>query len=507
MRSRTAGRRSATDLFGKVREFFFAQEVHYGLAVVRILLPLVLFVDLLRRWSFVREIYSADGATTPIWITYGLKSPLPELPGAVAVALFTLLLAALITASLGWMTRVSLAISTLLYFYFTTLDSIGTLTKYTVIASHVLLLLTLSHCGAVWSLDALRKGGEPARSAVWPRRLMQLLFCATYLGAAMTKIHTPAYFNGDQMMWWILTHVNGRHPWGEPLAYFPALLTVGAYAAILWEILFSFLCWKGWGRLVMLPLGVGFHIATWIMLGLDIFPCVVISSYFCFANERDAGIFDRFVHRWAIRLGVPLRAFAEQATQWIPARRLGPIAFVALLWVVSLGGAAAERVQDPYGERGAGGPLPLRKIDSETAQRLLAGAEPLRASDKIFAFELGDHLFGDALIGRKRVFQKGETLIAQCIAAPPHGDMYIECNLHGGDGRIIERQGLILVREMNRLNFNYSLCDAVEPGEYEVVLKVSGTNVARRKFVVDGEHGGASPAVTGAQTVAGVLAD
>jgi hypothetical protein len=506
MRTRTADR-PAAELRRKLGEFFFATEVPYGLAVVRILLPLVLFIDLLKRWPFVREIFSSDGATAPLWITYGMRSPLPEFPGAVAVGLFTLLLAALLASSLGWMSRASLAISTVLYVYFTSLDAIGTITKYTVIASHVLLLLSLSRCGAVWSLDALRKGGSPPRSAVWPRRLMQLLLCATYLGAAMTKIHTPAYFNGDQMMWWILTHVNGRHPLGEPLAYFPALLVVGAYAAILWEILFPFLSWKGWARGVMLALGVGFHIATWIMLGLDIFPCVVISSYFCFANERDAHRFDRFVHRWAIRLSVPLREAESHVRGMIPVRYLGPVAFVGLLWAISLGGVSAERVYDPYGERRAGGPLPLRKIDNDTVRTMLAGMEPLRTSDKIFAFEVGNRLFSDALIGRKRVFQKGETLIAQCFAAPPHGDLYVECNLHGGDGRIIERRGLILVREMNRLNFNYALCDTVAPGEYELVLKVAGAEIAHRKFTVEGEQGRESPNASLAPTVAGVLAD
>ncbi len=473
---------------------------------MRILLPLVLFVDLFKRWEFARELFSSDGATAPLWITYGMRSPLPELPGAIAVALFTLLLASLVASSLGWMTRISLAISTVLYLYFTTLDAIGTITKYTVIASHVLLLLTLSRCGDVWSIDALRRGGESPRSAVWPRRMMQFMLCSTYFGAAMTKLHTPSYFNGDQMMWWILTHINGQHPLGESMAYYPALLSVGAYAAILWEITFSFLCWRGWARYVMIGLGVGFHAMTWIMLGLDIFPCVVISSYFCFANERDVRAWDRVLHRVAIRFGVPLRHL-EAFVQRLPVRRFGHIAFVALMWGVAVAGAAAERLQDPYKERGPDGPLPLQTVSAETVQQYLVGSEPLRPADRIFAFELGNRMFGDALIGRKRTFEKGETLIAQCFASPPHGDMYVECNLHTGDGQIVERRGLIMVREVQRLNFEFPLCNGAEPGEYEFVLKVSGTEVARRKFSITDDAPRSIASVAKAPTVARALAD
>jgi hypothetical protein len=469
----------------RVREFFFAEEVPYGLAAVRITLPLVLLVDMSRRWAFARESYSSDGASAPIWVNFGFANPFPEMPGSVCVALFTLLLAALVTSSLGWMTRASLAIATALYFYFTALDSIGTISKYTVIASHVLLLLTVSNCGAVWSFDALRRPVAGPRFAVWPRRLMQILLGVIYLGAAMTKIHTPAYFNGDQMMFWMLTHVNGRHPMGEWFANFPGLLVVGAYAAIVWETLFLFLAWRGMARTVMLSLGVGFHFLTYLTLGLDIFPCVMFSAYFCFMGERDA-------YRWAERFGrladaagVPLRAtVASVAGMLAPARRLGPVAFVVGMWGVAVAGAAVERASDFYQERGPGGPLALRELDPSLATAMLKGIEPLRAEDQVFAFEIGGGLFGDALVGRRKTFQAGDVLVAQCILAPPHGDAWIECNLHSADGRIISRNGQVLLREVNRRSFSYPICDAVPPGDYELALKVNGTEITRRKFAV-----------------------
>jgi hypothetical protein len=493
VRHRTAKRQHAAGPLQSVRDFFFAEEVPYGLAAVRIVLPLVLLADLLRRWPFARELFSADGATAPLWITYGFRSPLPELPGAVAVGLFTLLLAALVASSLGWMTRVSLTIATVLYFYFTTLDAIGTITKYTVIACHVLLLLSFSHCGAVCSLDALRRPIAGPRFPVWPRRLIQIFIGVVYLGAAMTKMHTPSYFNGDQMLWWMLTHVNGRHPIGEYLAYFPVILTIGAYAAVLWEVMFLFLAWRGWSRALMLLIGVGFHISTWLTLGLDVFPCVMISTYLCFFGERDYYAVSRWVNRLATRWNVPVGEFLSAAVGWLaPTRRLGPVGFVVTLWSIALAGTAAEYWMDPYGVRRPDGPLALRELDPATVQTMLNRTQVLRPQDRIFSFELGTGTFGEWLTGRKRVFSKGEELIAQCIPAPPHFDCYLECNLHSADGRVLERVGRILARENSRMNFHFTLCDAVEPGEYELVLKLSGTEVARRRFTVVEENRHAS---------------
>ena len=46
----------------RARRFFFAREIPYGMALVRISLPLVILVDVVRRWPFARELYSTDGA-------------------------------------------------------------------------------------------------------------------------------------------------------------------------------------------------------------------------------------------------------------------------------------------------------------------------------------------------------------------------------------------------------------------------------------------------------------
>ena len=116
---------------------------------------------------------------------------------------------------------------------------------------------------------------------------MQLLIGIIYLGAAVTKMHTPAYFSGDQLMFWMITNVNFENPVGEYLTLFPSLTVVFAYIVIVWEILFLFLAWSGWKRIIMLGLGVTFHLMTTLTLGLYVFPMVCIASYFAFFNQDD----------------------------------------------------------------------------------------------------------------------------------------------------------------------------------------------------------------------------
>ena len=69
-----------------------------------------------------------------------------------AVAIASVVILTLITGCLGWCTRLSLGVCTTGYIYLNMLDIIGTMNKYTVIAGHMLFLLSFSQCGAVWSI-------------------------------------------------------------------------------------------------------------------------------------------------------------------------------------------------------------------------------------------------------------------------------------------------------------------------------------------------------------------
>jgi len=78
----SAGRSSG----GPSKSFFFAREIPFGMALVRISLPLVILVDIARRWPFARELYSTDGAIASLNSNFGNPDLLPQFSGPVAVA-------------------------------------------------------------------------------------------------------------------------------------------------------------------------------------------------------------------------------------------------------------------------------------------------------------------------------------------------------------------------------------------------------------------------------------
>ena len=482
-------------LKARAAAFFFAEEVPYGVAAARIALPIPLLYDALLRWPHVREIYSADGAPAALWHTYGWPNALPELPGWAAAGLFAVYLLALACALVGWKARLNCALAAAGCFYFCGLDGIGSLNKYTVIGTHLLALLALSRCGAVWSVDAAaarrRAAAEgrdhtPGRFPAWPRRLIQLHIGLVYFGAAFTKLHVPDFFTGDQMVYWMATHVNRLSPLAPLMIEYPTLLQIGAYATCCWELTFLFLAWNGWGRRIMLGLGVKFHLMTTLTLGLFLFPQVCWAAYWAYMTEADVAAFRKKWEKLKSRspalasLKMPRPALPAGAVRW---------GYLAVAPAVALLGTGAEYHADPYGERSPDGPPALEPIDEGLVRAMTGPHRPPRAEDLLWNFEVGTFLVGENLAGRGDAFDCNTTLIAQAWLSPPHDDVVLECAIaHPGGpegaGPPIERQRSVLTRAECRSNFVWELDSSLPAGEYRMTLAIDGEPVASRPFVL-----------------------
>lgn len=474
------------DIAQRFRIFFEAQEVPYAMALLRITLPLVMLIGVLQRFMYVRELFSTDGSPTPIWETYGMKNFLPILPPAAAMALYAVLICCLITTCLGWKTRISLIVCLLLYPYFSLLDALTTLTKYSMVGTHLLLLLSVSECGSVWSVDAwLKNSGsnadnEPTRSAVWPRRLLQLFIGFVYLGAASTKFHTPAYFNGDQLTFWMLTNVNFPNPLGEYLSLYPALTLVFAYCTIIWEVLFLFIAWKGYTKWIMISIGLVFHVMTYLTLGLLIFPLMFACCYFAFLEEHESLRVGKWLQGvWQRTCGPLFDSYAP-----LPVKSFGNLtAFLMMLAVLATISVTTEAQMDVYGERNPQGRHQLQPLSTEEVQTLFRNDTSIHSQDNIFSMDMGTALAAGLLIDHRTSFNAQETAIVQCRLVRPHDDLWLEVNMHSADGQLLKRNGMVAPREQSTLNFELPL-NLLTPGDYAFVLKVNGQDAHHRKFSV-----------------------
>ncbi len=478
---------SASELsaWTRLNNFFFAEERPVGTALVRILLPLVILIPTLHRVFRVREFYSLAGSPTPIWNNYGQPGFLPTPSAPVAAGLYALLILALVSSCIGWRTRFSLLICAVLLPYFGMLDLISTMTKYVIICTHVLLLLSISSCGQIWSVDrwlAHRRGSEWRETGpAWPRRLIQLLIGIIYLAAAATKMHTPTFFTGDQLRFWLLTNVNMENPFGEYLSQYPGMILVMVYVNIFWEIAFLFSCWKGVGRTVNLTIGLIFHVMTILTLGLVVFPLVYFVLYLVWYDTRDHR---RVMAWWQSLFG---RDFRSQLTPSTPALAAngGWGGHNFLVWSLCAACAAGlgiwiDHHADPFGERRPEGRYALQPISRERVEELLRNDQKIDVQDKVFPLEIGSVKFNDNLVDRKTQFHYGDQAMIQCSLLPPHEDLFMEAHLRNEEGQIIRRLWQVVARENLRGHFWFMMEDSLTPGMYSVVVRINGHEAARR---------------------------
>ncbi|TWT63528.1 HTTM domain-containing protein [Rubinisphaera italica] len=493
---------SSSSWTATLREFFFDRQIPYGMALTRIALSLVTLVYLSRRWPHAREFFSADGAPSPLAANYGFIDFIPLLPGTVAVALYSVLLILLATLMLGWKTRISAWGVFVLFTYFTLQDSLSTITKYSVISSHAFFLLALSNCGAVWSVDrwqVLKRQGiaRPVRLLgtgeaveIWPQRLLQLFLGFVYLGAAITKMHTEAYFSGDQLRFWMLSNVNHYNPLGEIMAMFPAMLVSFGYIAILWEILFIFMVWNKKFRIPILVVGATFHAMTYVTLGLIVFPFVCFSLYLCFFNESDLQWWQSVGRRLSGNsptfrklTRIPHRMTTALCRGCLQVGNRGLIFGTATAVLLAV---FVEHQMDVYGSRRAEGKYQLATLPYPDAMRMLSTNDSIREVDKLLSFDVGCWMTSGLVTEFSKSFKQGDRILVQATMIPPHGDVYLECNLHDAENAVLDQTEGVLTREEFRYTFTYYIPTCLAPGEYQFVLKSNTEEIARKTIQIAG---------------------
>ena len=490
----------------RVRHFFYDTEIPFGLALCRICLPLILLGSALPRWVVCRELYSADGATGQLSVGFGIIDLLPEFSGDVVAAFYAIMLFSMVTLSIGWCSRISAFISFVLLTYFCMLDVVSTMTKYMVIASHLFFILSLSQCGAIWSVDAWfasrKRNLDPTKPAIaypkseaWPRRLIQLHIAFVYFGAAMTKIHTPSFFTGDQLQYWMLTHLNYQHPVGEFFSLYPILLVAFSFVTAVWEITFIFCSWKSSWRNIVLPIGIFFHFMTALTLGLLMFPIVCYCTYFAYIDEDDMRQSFAWLRRRSRRLPW-LKSVSHKLVEWRTAMGERPewrtqafLGFAIALPAIAFLGIELEHHWDLYHQRRSEGRPQLVAIEPDRARLLLAGAPPQRDIDKFFAVDMGTFLISDLLADRRTSFRQGEKMIAQCNLIPPHEDMVVICKIRDLENRIVDRIVAVATREMFRVNIEFPISETMRPGEYSMTVETGGRHVMKKNFNILAKYG------------------
>jgi hypothetical protein len=487
----------------KFQQFFFAEEIPYGFALMRISLSIVLLQSASVRWPHCVELYSSEGTPHSLIENYGYTNFLPPMSPFWTACCMSMLIVLLLTSCIGFCTRLSLCGVIALQTYFAVNDLTSSITKFTVISTHALLLMILSESGRIWSVDSwLASRRDPSRVwdserpawalvPVWPQRLLMFLLGFMYLGAAITKLHMPEFLTGEAMAYWIMSNPNFRHFIGDWLSQSPSFLVASAHFTVLWEILFLFTAWRGVPRYLMFGLGLFFHIVAAFTLGEVIFLMTMSTVYLGCLTEKEA-IFLKGMFQWAaspVTRGISMVKF--DVSKLLPARmvRATPDLHMAGFAVVLLafGAGAGWTIvrQDYYGLNRPEGMYTLTAVSQEEVAPLFKSFEPVREVDKFLAVDVGSVVICGRLADRKSEFRYNDVLICETSLNPPHDDMYIECNLVGCDQKVINRIGNVVGRERSFAHFQYRLTNALEAGKYFLVIKSRNKEICRREFFVE----------------------
>jgi hypothetical protein len=153
------------------------------------------------------------------------------------------------------------------------------------------LYLSISPCGAMYSLDAWRahRRGKslaaPAITANISQRLIQLHLCVLYLFAGLSKLQGAAWWDGTAF-WGAVANYEYQSIDMTWLAHWPWLVNFLTHATIAWEISYCALIWPRLTRPIVLALAIPVHMGIVLCLGMPTFGLVMLFANAAFVSPR-----------------------------------------------------------------------------------------------------------------------------------------------------------------------------------------------------------------------------
>jgi hypothetical protein len=220
---------------------------------------------------------------------------------------FGAMLAVCVLFTLGWHTRV---MGFLLYLGLVSIHhrNISSTNGADVFLVIMVFYLTLSPCGAAYSLDARRKArkrGTLAEPLIipWAQRLAQLHFALIYLNTGLLKAAGATWQNGTALHY-VLCNTEFRLFNLEFLTQYPLIINFMTHSTLIIELSLPFLLWRRATRPWAIAAGLALHGAIVFTVNIPIFSEAMIACYLAFLgpDELDAMLRALNPGTWLARL-------------------------------------------------------------------------------------------------------------------------------------------------------------------------------------------------------------
>lgn len=460
-----------------VERRLLAEEGVETLAVIRMGVGLLVLWDVATTFRYSIELYSTAGPALPMFSALGPYSWWVP-PPAVAVLAQGLLAFVSVAIAAGWRTRTSLLLGALLLAGLRPLDLCWTFAKPTVLWLHLLVLLACSRCGGWVSVDAALSQEERGAGwgSIWPRRLLQVLVCGVYLGAAVTKLNSPWFAGGELLQYSLLDRGWGGTALGQWLATSPRLVHTAALGTMVFELVFPFLVWTRATRPGVLAAAALFHagIAAAMhvgsfsaTMGVLLLSFVEPSTWARWGSRNGAASWMRFA--WGGGSGLPGPRGMWTGWGWVGAA----ITSVGLGW-------GWQWQADWYGVFGRRTLAHLTRLSARDVGAVLPGRAPA-AADAIHRIALGTRRAGRDVWGSTAGLQPGETLWVLVQFSPLHDDLRLTGTLWTATGEQAADFEQKLPGGVTYSLHGFEITPEFAAGEGQVVLQLNGHDVALRR--------------------------
>ena len=243
----------------------------------------------------------------PVWSVYFHATE----PAAI-VALHTAFLVAMFLFTIGFCTRLTATLTWVgIMSYISRTPT--TLFGMDTIMNVVTLYLMIGPSGATLSVDRLiarwwaRRQGrallppQPAVSANFALRLMQVHFCFIYLASGLSKLQGPSWWNGTALWGTMANYSFAPMNWPAYLAFLKFLceyrplweiiMTGGTYFTLALEISFPFLIWRPKLRWLMIIASTMLHTGIGLVMGLTTFSLFMLCLLLAFVPPETVHAF------------------------------------------------------------------------------------------------------------------------------------------------------------------------------------------------------------------------
>ena len=119
-----------------------------------------------------------------------------------------------------------------------------------------------------------------------------------YLSTGLVKAKFDVWNQGIANYYILQLHEYEATKWNILLAHNPFFVKTTTYLTLIFEIFFPLAILYKPTKYFWLTLGVLFHVGIWIFMKIDVFPWIMIATYFVFITDQEYNNWARGINTW-----------------------------------------------------------------------------------------------------------------------------------------------------------------------------------------------------------------